>query len=544
MTRNRSLAILAAAAFLVGPVQAQCLLDQTTASDADQSDFYGGSVSAWGRFVIVGAEYADSGGFDQGQVYVLERVGDQWVETQILTHSDAGFDHRFGHATSIWENRIVAGARYNDDFGYGTGSAYVFDFDGNTWTQTAKLLPSDAALGDLAGGSVAVFGDRVLVSAHGDDPNGADKAGAVYAFEFDGKAWNEVQWLVASDADPDDRFGEHIAMWQDRAIFGALADDGLAENAGAAYVFEIGPDGKWFEAAKLTAPDGAEFDRMGNSVDIWGDLAIVGASLSGAQFQGSAYIFERTENGAWKFLQKLEPEGDPAGGAFGHHVVVFEDRIMVTAQNADLGDINAAGAASIYRRQADGLFALEAYLQPKQPNIAMQFGSAGDLFRDLVAVGVRGSEVAAGYKSGEVDLFGGTGTTTQYLDACPGEISLQTGGAQVLSIEAGPDQADRVFLVLGSLEGTSPGIALDGYELPLVPDAYFLLTLDPNAPSPLVGSFGLLDASGSATTTFEVSPGTDASLAGLTAYHALLVLDPATLALRLVSDAVSVTLVP
>ncbi len=102
------------------------------------------------------------------------------------------------------------------------------------------------------------------------------------------------------------------------------------------------------------------------------------------------------------------------------------------------------------------------------------------------------------------------------------EISEATGGSQVFNIDAGDAHADKTYLVLGSLAGTSPGFPAGDVVIPLVVDNYFLQTL--NQPNTFIAnSFGTLDGSGQATATLSVPPGVPA---GSTAHHAYVVFDP------------------
>lgn len=91
-----------------------------------------------------------------------------------------------------------------------------------------------------------------------------------------------------------------------------------------------------------------------------------------------------------------------------------------------------------------------------------------------------------------------------------GVVDAAQGGAFDAVLRAGPGFANRPYLLLGSLSGTSPGIALaPGVTLPLVPDGltYFLLDLAPS--TTLLGS---LDAQGRRTVPLAVPPGLFASL--------------------------------
>ncbi len=125
-------------------------------------------------------------------------------------------------------------------------------------------------------------------------------------------------------------------------------------------------------------------------------------------------------------------------------------------------------------------------------------------------------------------------------------ISIAVGGAQTLALDAGPDRAGQFYLLLGSLTGTSPGVSIDAFVLPVNVDSYTLHTLtSPNTP-PLTSSFGTLGATGFATATFTLAAGSPATLLGLTANHAYVTLEllPGLLRPTMTSNAVPVDFVP
>ena len=66
----------------------------------------------------------------------------------------------------------------DDNNGNNSGSAYVFKRTGSSWTEEAKLIPSDGAAGDEFGWSVSVSGDYAVVGAFGDDDNGENSGSA------------------------------------------------------------------------------------------------------------------------------------------------------------------------------------------------------------------------------------------------------------------------------------------------------------------------------------------------------------------------------
>lgn len=129
---------------------------------------------------------------------------------------------------------------------------------------------------------------------------------------------------------------------------------------------------------------------------------------------------------------------------------------------------------------------------------------------------------SAAFPGGEVrdQLRPGTlnGNATRY--------PLAKGGPMALDIDGPPGTANFLYLVLGSLSGTAPGLALSGQVLPLNFDAYLNLTLTaPNSP-PLGNSFGFRNASASAQATFGLPPAAFPTLAGLTVNHAAVLINP------------------
>jgi hypothetical protein len=143
-----------------------------------------------------------------------------------LTASDGAAWDRFGCSVSIDGERMVVGA-FGDNSG--SGSAYVFRYDGTDWVQEGKLTPSDGATGDYFGYSVSISGDRVVVGAYGDDTC----SGSAYVFRYDGKGWIEVAKLTASDGAVEDYFGYVVSVSGGSVVIGAVGDDDRGTHSGS-----------------------------------------------------------------------------------------------------------------------------------------------------------------------------------------------------------------------------------------------------------------------------------------------------------------------
>jgi hypothetical protein len=213
--------------------------------DGAGSDHFGGSVSISGDTAIVAANGDDDNGSGSGSAYIFSRDqggADNWGQVKKLLPGDGAADDYFGHSVSISGDTAIVGAYGDDDNGSGSGSAYIFTRDqggADNWGQVKKLLPGDGAAGVWFGASVSISGDTAIVGARWDDDNGSS-SGSAYIFSHDqGGAdnWGEVKKLLASDGAAGDEFGYSVSISGDTAIVGAMWDDDNGNNSGSAYVY-------------------------------------------------------------------------------------------------------------------------------------------------------------------------------------------------------------------------------------------------------------------------------------------------------------------
>ena len=138
-------------------------------------DQFGKSMSIDGDTLIVGAAA------DVGAAFIFREIGSTWIQETTLVASDGIPGDSFGTSVDISGVMAIVGAPFDDDFGSGSGSAYVYRFDGSNWTQASKLLPPTGVRFDFMGYSVGIDGNRALVGAAGDAEFGPS-AGALHAF--------------------------------------------------------------------------------------------------------------------------------------------------------------------------------------------------------------------------------------------------------------------------------------------------------------------------------------------------------------------------
>jgi hypothetical protein len=339
---------------------------QLTASDAQDYDWFGQSVSISGDTVVVGADYEDPAGlYSAGSAYVFVRRGTTWTEQAKLTASDgAELDH-FGRSVSVCGDTAVVGSYRDDHSGRSeAGSAYVFVRNGTTWTRQAKLIASDAREDDYFGVSVSVSGDTVLVgtlsntlaggwaSSPGASHRGLEKA-SVYVFVRNGTTWTEQAILTAGDwalvgGNRVSSFGYSVSISGDTAVVGAFGDDpaGIV-GAGSAYVF-VRNGTAWTEQAKLTASDLGTSFGLGTSITVHGDTALVGAR-GHYLVPGAAYVFTRTGT-TWSQQARLTASSASSGDSFGSSVSMHGDTAVIGATQAGPPGGPPVGAAYLFHR--------------------------------------------------------------------------------------------------------------------------------------------------------------------------------------------------
>ena len=295
------------------------------ASDAAAGDDnFGGSVSIYGDYLVVGATGEDAGGESAGAAYVFLRLGTAWTQQAKIVASDPSGVARFGGSVSIYSDYIVVGSFTKSTVGNYDGAAYVFLRSGTSWTQQAKIVASDAAAGDFFGRSVSIYGDYFVVGADRENT----ERGAAYVFIRSGTSWTQQAKIVASDAAVDDDFGTSSAIDGDYIVVGA---PGESSGAGAAYVF-LRSGTAWTQQAKIVASDAAAGDAFGRSVSISGEYIVVGASFedAGGTDSGAAYLFIR-DGTSWAQQLKYQSSDIAAGDKIGTSVAVSGEIVAIGA---------------------------------------------------------------------------------------------------------------------------------------------------------------------------------------------------------------------
>ncbi|MFK7844495.1 MAG: FG-GAP repeat protein [Rhodothermales bacterium] len=252
-----------------------------------------------------------------------------------------------------------------------------------------KLVPDAIMASDQFGRAVSISGNTLIIGANFHDDI-AEDAGAAFVYEKEGADWNLSDTIVLTEGSDSDGFGFSVAVDGDFAIIGALGDDEKGINAGAAYIF-FRDGAAWSLQSKLTANDGTANDAFGFSVAISGDLALVGARGADEQgnSSGAAYLFVRSNTG-WVQLNKLMPINGTGGDFFGTSVALNQNYAVIGALLANGFDDNS-GAAYVFENR--GAIWLEAGTLIADDGRSLdQFGVSVALSGDLIVVGARSND--------------------------------------------------------------------------------------------------------------------------------------------------------
>jgi hypothetical protein len=388
---------------------------QLTSADGVAGDSFGYSVALSGDTALVGSPHSSlSPVGSEGAVYVFVRSGPGWTQQAKLTAAVHGFNDWFGGAVALSGDTALIGAPWYDSAGKtDRGAVYVFVRSGTSWSQQGgPIMAGDGAANDWFGWSVALSGDTAVIGAPTDDVLYADQ-GSAYVFVRSGGSWSQQGLkLWAGEGRATDRLGTSVALSGDTALVGApeFELDGAHRDQGGAWVFvRSGTD--WSQqGGPLTASDANAAGSFGSSVALSGETALVGAFS-----QDAGYVFVRSGT-SWSQQAKLTAVGGAPEDLSGSSVALAADTAVLGACPSG-GNIEASqGSVCVFTRSA-GSWSQQALL-------TVVDGSLGD--RLGVSVALSGASVLAGADRGDVGYALDQGSATVWL--LDGQAPVTTAG--------------------------------------------------------------------------------------------------------------------
>ena len=224
---------------------------------------------------VDGDESIDSS-INAGAVYVFTRQGTDWSQQSYIKASNTGASDRFGASVALSGDTLAVGAPgeasaatgvggdESDDSVSGSGAAYVFLRQADTWVQQAYLKPGVSTTEAIFGQTVALSGELLAVGSPHDnsqslgvDGNQSDmsapQSGAVHLFERQGTNWGSRAYIKSSNTDTIDFFGFALAIDGNTMVVGAPKEASRASgingdqtsnvdaDTGAVYVRQVAP---------------------------------------------------------------------------------------------------------------------------------------------------------------------------------------------------------------------------------------------------------------------------------------------------------------
>jgi cyclophilin family peptidyl-prolyl cis-trans isomerase len=217
-------------------------------TDGQPGDWLGYSVAIDDRVIVAGAVNDDgSNNTDSGSIYIFGEniAGTDWEKKAKLSAADAATEDWFGYSVDIEGNNIIVGATGDDDEGFKSGSVYMFEntpseqTDPN-WIQTQKFTASDTADFDKFGCAVAINNSLAVIGARYDDDNGSN-SGSAYIFAKDLAGWFEYEKITGVAAQSYDYLGHAVSISDYYIMVGAYGDDNNGSASGSAEIMNICP---------------------------------------------------------------------------------------------------------------------------------------------------------------------------------------------------------------------------------------------------------------------------------------------------------------
>lgn len=302
-------------------------------TDGAAGDQFGFSISLSAGIVAVGAPFDDDHGANSGSVYLFDAA--TGLQLTKLVPLDGQMGDEFGFDVAIDSATLAVGAKRDDDNGQDSGSLYLYDVA--TTSLIVKVLPNDGAADDNFGEAVDLDQGIVAVGAHGDDDRGF-LSGSAYLFNAATGA--QLAKLLASDGSSNDFFGAAIAIDDGVVAVGAWADSIFFDHSGSVYLFDAATG---LQTAKLVPSDGDDRDHFGISLDIDAGLVAIGADGdddSGFN-AGSTYLYDASS--ASLMRKMLASDGD-ASDEFGGAVAIHDGTVVIGAAGDD--DLGASSGSA------------------------------------------------------------------------------------------------------------------------------------------------------------------------------------------------------
>ena len=379
------------------------------ASDAAAYDAFA-NVDISGDYIIVGAPYSDLTASNAGSAYLLKKEANNAVTELIhLQADDAEENDYFGGSVAINGDYIVIGSKGEDSNESNAGSVYIFKRDDDSHiNQIAKLQANDPQEDAYFGSSVNINGDYIIIGTPKNDIDGNADQGSAYIFKRESDSnISQIAKLTIDGGQTDDLFGTSVAINGDDIAIGAIKADATNNDVGVVYLFRRNNDNDITEVDSAVANDETTDDEFGYSVDINGSYIVVGANKA-QSLTGKAYLYKFDINGI-AFIQQFNNANISSNHLFGSAVSIEGDSLFSVVVGAP-GNFNAYDNGY---NPTSYIFQVDSYddsvrlvdkLQTHNDSENKKFGHSVAVDGEFIVIGASGDD-DVGTDSGSIHIF-------------------------------------------------------------------------------------------------------------------------------------------
>ena len=337
-----------------GKVYVTRLADNVTAVLVDGVSgvlYFGTSLSVSGNVLVVGTPSGTGTPAPGGKASIFEFLNGAWVRTESLAPASPQNQDYFGGATAIdpIESRVfVSAVLDNTGLTVDHGSVSVYEKSGANWVATATINSAPIAANAHFGSSLAVDGNRLAVGAQNETHGGVTAAGAAYIFELNGGSWAQMARITAPTPAPSENFGASISLEGDTLAVGAPTSYWASpQYPGAVYIFrKIG--GSWAHVRTIRSDAPAPFDLFGRSVELRGGKLLIGGRFGA----GSAVMVYEENGGAWTRVARAASISSTGANELGTDLAWIDDNFFMAgapyaANGGAVVTFRASSAANI-----------------------------------------------------------------------------------------------------------------------------------------------------------------------------------------------------
>ncbi len=390
-----------------------CPMAKVAVPGLGATDTLGASLATDGTLAAVGAPTGnDPSGSPTGVVHLLERDGCVWKHRGAAVASGLVKRDEFGASVALAAGTLLVGAPRVKE--YTSSGTTVTTVTGVGAAFSAAVPPSGTPLAasfqkyggvvrasHLFGASVALSPDGKIIAAgapgygYNSGLSEVVAMGAVWLFDAaaNGAAIDALYGPV-----PLGRAGSAVVVGPSFILSGAPGSD---NGAGKVHVHTPGgadASTKWLRSGEIRPKAASAGSRFGAAISVVGDVAVVGApdlgvGEAGAASAGAAYVFVRGSDGVWAETQELKPSDGGGAGRFGHAIVLGNDVLLVGAPG--LPGAPEAGAVYVFEKKPEG-FVQKARLLSPETAPGDGFGSALAVSGVVVIAGAPNAAQGAG----------------------------------------------------------------------------------------------------------------------------------------------------